>query len=510
MKNTGVPFNITIMDLSKEKLSGLKPVSSTDIMGSSGQKLGELNKLTEKELSWQGANNISSNFNEDGLFSISIFGRIGDKERDTRFSYVDIKTKVFHPVIFRTITSLKGLYGDIMSSKAYAVWDEETSDFVSSNESEGSTGYHFFLKHWDKIKFKKTGSLGREDNIKLIEKFKHLALVNKILILPAGLRDVRPGAGNRLEFDEINDVYRSIIGISRTITSTAENVNSPVLNYSRYRLQIAFNEVFNTLETMLKDKKGFVQSKWAKRRVFNGTRNVISSMNTAKKVLGSKHGSKATDTIMGLYQVMKGSLPHTINLIRNSYLSDIVGLDSLGNAAKLVDTKTLKSDMVELPPTVKDRWSTLDGLEKIINTYQDPHNRHKPVIIEDRYLALIYKGPDQTFRVFSDIDELPEGFDRKYVEPISLIEFLYLSGYHSWNKMKVIVTRYPVTGLGSSYPSDVYTRTTMVGEVRHELGPDWKPMGEDFVAVEFPKKEPFAFVDSQIVSPVRMKGLGAD
>lgn len=344
----------------------------------------------------------------------------------------------------------------------------------------------------------------------MVEKYRERALTRRILVMPAGLRDIRVGAGNRLESEEINDVYRRIVGISRTIASGGERVTSPALDYSRYQLQMAFNEVYATIENLLRDKKGFIQRRWARRAVFNGTRNVISAMDTSKRKLGDVDAAKATDTVLGLYQTMKGAMPLTINRVRESYVAEAFGIGDTSTTAKLVDPKTYKQELVDLPSTVKDRWTTMDGLERIVNGFENPETRHQPVTVEGRYLALIYKGPDKTFRIFGDIDELPETLDRQHVEPITMVELLYLAGYRDWNDLKVVVTRYPVTGMGSSYPSDLYVKTSSVGEKRSELGPDWEPLGDAFVAPEFPTKDPRTFLDSMVISPTRMPGLGAD
>lgn len=510
MKSTDLPFNIEIMRVDADLVRNLKPVSSTDIMESSGQKLGPSELLDSKGLKWQGSGNLTSNFHPDGLFSIDTFGRVGDKRRDTQFSYINIKTTVFHPLIYKALGKLKGLYLDILAGKAYAVWDPKERDFIASNDQEGETGFQFFVQHWTDIKFKRSDSPTRTERINLIRKYQDRALTSRILVMPAGLRDVRVGAGNRLEFDEINDIYRRVVGISRTVAGSGEKITSPALNYSRHQLQTAFNEIYDLIENMLRDKKGFIQHRWARRRVYNGTRNVISSMDTSKEYLGGKGAPKAYDTVLGLFQTMRGAMPFTINHLRDGYLSEAFGIEDTSTVARLVNPKTLKRETVELPSETKDLWTTLDGLERVVNSFKELENRHRTVWVEGYYLALIYKGPDRTFRIFGDIDELPENLDREHVHPISLVEFLYLSGYREWNKLKVITTRYPVTGMGSSYPSSLYVKTSVVGEARHELGPDWEPLGDDFVAEEFPTKEPNAFLDSSIVSPTRVPGLGAD
>jgi hypothetical protein len=132
-------------------------------------------------------------------------------------------------------------------------------------------------------------------------------------------------------------------------------------------------------------------------------------------------------------------------------------------------------------------------------------------MVEDYYLALIYRGPDKTFKIFSDIDKLPKHLDRKYVHPITPIELLYLSGYRIWHRYYGFVTRYPITGTGSTYPSSAYVKTTTEGEERRELDENWEPYPDhSYVALEFPRADVNTFVDSLVLSPTRLAGLGAD
>lgn len=510
MKSTEIPFNIELIKLDPRRLQRMRAVSTADIMDSSTQRLGSVDNIINKSLKWSGQERAVEGFHDDGLFSTLIFGRIGEEDRDNRFSYINIRVNIFHPLVYKSLVKLKGLYGNIMAGKAYASWNPETLDFDAADELTGQTGYQFFVKYWDQIKFRETKSPLRSQTIKLIHRYKDRALYNKVLVMPAGLRDVRVLTGGRLDFDEINDIYRRMVGLSRTIASSNEKVTSSSMDYSRHLLQQAFNEIYDYIIVMLKDKRGLIQEKWASRRVFNGTRNVISAMDTSRRFIGGKDAPRVSDTVLGLYQTMKGSLPLTIHYIRNGYLGEALGIGTEGTTARLVDVKTWKQEIVELPPITKDRWTTIDGLEKVIQSFQDVKHRHDPVLIDGRYLALIYKGPDKTFRIFSDIDELPEHLDRKYVSPITLIEFLYLSGYNKWKDLKTIVTRYPVTGMGSTYPSTLYVKTTTVGEQRAELDDNWERIGDDNVAYEFPTKTPLSFVDEMNISPLRIKGLGAD
>ena len=71
------PVYFKLMHLTLERLRVLKPVTVLDIY----------------------TNNTES-FHPNGLFSIEIFGRVGSDDRDKRFSFIDLKTDIFHPLYF--------------------------------------------------------------------------------------------------------------------------------------------------------------------------------------------------------------------------------------------------------------------------------------------------------------------------------------------------------------------------------------------------------------------------
>lgn len=487
MKNSDIPFNVTLMELTPEKLQRIRPVAAPDIY-----------------------DGISGNFHENGLFSVLTFGRVGDEQRDTRFGYIDAVVTVFHPTVFRALCQLKALYRDIMSGTRYAIWNAKESDFEAASELEGETGYAFFLTHWHKIKFKETKSPIRTQRVKMIEKYRKVATTSKILVLPAGLRDYVIDSTGRGTQDEINDIYRKILGASKVLVGVDGSELSPIFDNSRKSIQQSFNEIYDTISQMITGKKGFFQEKFGSRRIFNGTRNVISAMDTSVGNLDAKNAPGFNDTMLGLFQVIKGALPVTVYLLRNGWLSEVFGEGGSGTSANLVDQKTLQRDVVELPLDVRDRWVTVEGLEKLVESFRNPTQRFNPIEIEGRYLGLIYIGPDKTFKIFGDIRDLPEHLDRTYVEPLTYVHLLYLCGYKRWNSLKAIVTRYPVAGIGSTYPSHVYCKTTIVGEMRRELGEDWVPLDDEHVALEFPTRNPESFVDSQIVHPSRIAGMKAD
>ncbi len=485
MSREMLPFNIELFILEKSQLETMRPVTSLDYY-----------------------ENVNGQLHEDGLFSVTIFGRVGDEARDERFSYIDLHCTILHPVIHKTLVQLKGLYQGIMSGTLYARWDETLKDFVATDELHGKTGYGFFMDHWRNIQFHRTRSPLRDVRLKLIEQYKDRAVLDKILVLPAGMRDIEVGDDGRPVVGEVNTFYRKLIAVARTVGNRHGAHETEALNIPRTVMQTTFNEIYEYFTQMLSGKKGFVQNRWGGRRIASGTRNVISAMNASTALLGGPRAPKFTDTIVGLYQTAVGLLPITIYHLRTRYLDEIFGIGD--GKAKLIDPKTFKGVITDVALDTFDKWTTNEGLEKIVQAYGELSTRKKAIMIDDYYLALIYRGLDKTFRVFYDIDELPSHLKRSDVHPINYTELLYLSGYRIWNKQHAFITRYPITGTGSTFPSTIYLKTTTEGEERQELGDDWQPLGPEYVALEFPRNDLDTYVESLVLPSTRLAGLGAD
>lgn len=484
MRSAMLPFNIEIMNPQRIPWAMLRPVTSLDIY-----------------------DGLTTELNDNGLYSIPIFGRVGSDERDEKFSYIHIKSSIFHPEIFKSLIALKQMYAGILSGNTYAVWDENEKDFIKSSAMEGRTGYSFFVEHWKDIEFKETGSPKRSDKIKLIKKYKEIAMYRNILVLPAGLREIQiDSVTGRTVENEVNDMYRKLLSAANTIADDPQLANGYLYDTARWTLQNRFNELYEHYAGMLSGKRGLLQQKWGSRRVFNGTRNVLTSAQLGTETLGSMTAPDLNNTRIGLYQLARGALPLTIHMLQNGWLSHVF---ANGTLAKLIDRKTLRSFDSEIDPMTLTKWTTQEGLEKLINGFREPQLRNKPITINGNFLGLVYSD-GKTFKVFGDIDELPDNLSRKHVHPMTYTELMYLSGYKRWNDLYMLVVRYPITGMGSVYQTKAYVCTTIKSSVQQELDENWEPI-DDAYALEFPTNEREAeFMESLAVHPSRLGLLGGD
>lgn len=482
MSKLSIPFNLSMLVLDDAKLQGVKPVRSLDI--------------------FDGA---TKNFHEDGFFSQSIFGRIGDERRNARFSYIDIKVNIFHPLVFNTLTQLKQLYNDILLGRAFAKWDAEIKDFVKADQLTGKTGFHFFEQHWRDIVFEQRDSDIRDINIKLITMFKDKAMTSKIVVMPAGLRDFEIQADGRQSEDEFNNFYHKLLAVSNSIVPGMVKNNLEQLNGSRVTLQLEFNKLYDRFESMIEGKRKLLMGSWATRAVWNGTRNVITTTNIKTNELNSPGGVDFNHTVVGLYQYLKATLPVSKYQLKNGFLSKVF----IGPNAPvfLTDKKTLKKVTVNLKPKYYDQWMSEEGLDKVINLYGEESLRHNEIEIEGYYIGLMYRG-EGTFKMFQDIDELPAHLSKDDVRPITFTELLYLSVYEKSDTYPAFVTRYPVTGYGSIYPSYCFLRPTVTVEERAPLDDNWEIDTNAKKSYNFPTKS--AFVNSMSPNPARLGRLGAD
>lgn len=478
-----LPFNIELLTLSDEDVRNVTPIKVLDILDGS-----------------------SKNLHPQGLFSTEIFGKYGEERRNRTFSYINLNIDIFHPVYYKAIIELKSLYERILSKKAYAIWNDEIKDFEESDIVKGKTGFNFFLSHFKDIKFVSRDSTERDFNIKLVEKYKERCIMNKLVVIPAGLRDYTIDEETKKPSqDEINLLYIKALSISGIIENINKNVNTDFLDTPRYNIQLTVYEIYNYLKSLLEGKNKLVTGKFASRKIFHSTRNVATShISESTKLFGDKSVS-STQTVVGTYQFMKAITPLAINKLRTGFLSEVfIGPNS---PSLLVNKKTLKKEMVNVDPYYYDKWMTYEGLEKLLALYGQENLRHNYIEIDNYYLGLIYLGKNNTFKLIHDKDDIPEDMIDGTVRPITFTELLYISVYKDASDIPCLDTRYPVAGYGGIYPSYVYLRTTVKSEVRTELDHQWKPL--NVKAMEFPIIDK-AFYNSLSVSQPHVKRLGID
>lgn len=444
----------------------------------------------------------------DGLYSNETFGMVGTAVRDTRISYIDLKLPIIHPIIYESIVKSSELYRGILSNREFAIWNPTKKLFEKSDIVDGETGYNFFCKHINELEIEATGSTSRSQLIKLLEKNRGKYLTDKMVVIPAGLRDVMVEVDGRTTSDEINELYYRLLAISNTVNKASVKFAIESFDQQRISLQNKVNEIYNHIKSILEGKNGFLQRKFMTRNVYDTTRNVLSAMAIVSPRLHDPRGFDVNDTAVGLFQAAKAIRPKTVYGLRNGFLSEVFTNPS--SPALLTDPKTKKSVRVNVNVNTFSNWFSGEGLEKLLTHFREDSMRHDTIMIDGYWLGMTYLGPDDTFAFIHSVDDIPP--DRRKsarLSPITYAELIYSAIYVGIRDYPLFLTRYPITGQGSIYPSNTHLRTTSNSLCLTELDTNtWTPKYNE-KALEFPCKGE-SFFNSMSPHPSKLKGLGGD
>lgn len=452
----------------------------------------------------------STNFHPQGLFSTTVFGAVGSEYRSRRFGYIDLGVTIMHPLVYYAVINLKAFYKQIAEGKTLAVFDPKTKSFEKSTDATAQTGYQFFISHVHELKFEKNESDKRNFLIDLFEKSvkegKHT--MRYVLVLPAGLRDYYVDPDGKPQEDEINSFYRKLISQSAIVDPIAVKKTPEVYDNVASGLQDVSLELFVYLKSLLEGKHKLVLGKWLSRKIFNSTRNVLSSAIDKTNSIDDVNRLRYNESQVGLHQFARACVPKSLYEIKNKYIKMIFVENT--TTAFLTNAKTLRKEEVLNSHIQKDYelWTSSQGLEKVIASLGNLNTRNFPVLVNKgrHYLGLVYRD-EKYFKFFQDITELPEGFDKSKVAPVTLAEMVYMSLYHLNGKYPGMITRYPITGYGSIYPCYVKLATTMSSFTLEELDEEWKPSGN--VASSFPDARSDYF-NTCSVHPSHLGALGGD
>lgn len=496
------PFNISLLDVGKYiKEHGTKEVTSAFIKESS-----------------------SNRFHPGGLFSELIFGQIASEERSLTSGFMSLNCSVFHPIIFQNIVSIKRLYGEIMAGSTYVIWNQDEGDFerAAENEEGADTGYTFFMKHFENINFKSTASLRRSDKVEVVLKYKDTRLVDKIIVIPAGIRDIKDSTMGRMEKDSINSLYASLLANASAMPPGADK--NPLFDTVHYIVQKKVNDIYEQLSTMVRGKGGFFEGKFYHRNIARGTRNVITASQMEAESPNSPQYHKVTETKVPLFQAAKAAANQLVYWYKSLFYDQI--LNNSSDNIPLINKDTLKLEYVPIDAKDKDRLLTSDGIEKTIDRFRDPFNRFMPASARVAnygskptyyYLFMVYDIGTDVY-IFRNVDEfkarmkdLGQEVDTSKIRALTNAEMLYIATYFALQGTHGFVTRYPVTDEQSIYPSETHLMTTspsrqiklrmniMVGdeEGSYVTLPEYPVIGRDFV-------------DALMLHPTRLKSLGGD
>jgi len=443
--------------------------------------------------------NMGRQIDENGLYSQRIFGSVGSEKRMTTFAYIDIYVPLLHPRIYYYLTKLSKLYMNIMAGKAYAVFNNKTKDFEASDIANGETGFTFFMKHVYELNPPKRDGAERNDIIEVFKKYqKKGTLTNdKLLVLPAGLRDFEVDKHDRVIENEVNDYYRAIFNAAQILKNIDHDSTADAFMFN---LQNKIELLRDFIKRFLNGKKGLINGDYFSRAVEYRSRTVITGTPLKLKRLDEIPDDIIDRCEVGILQYTKSLDPITKHHVISKFISNAISEER--DDVYLFD-KNMKLTTIPTTSKVKRRWLTDDGLDKVMNMLMDSSINNEPVMVEDHYLAVL-EDTGETITYYADPHSIPES---KYLRPITYGELFFLSIYETVNKYPAVLTRYPIAEQGSIVPVILGLHTTTkTRNVKFKyVGIDSKKYSIN----KYPTQDN-EWVHGMNIPFMRMEGFGAD
>ena len=473
-------LNFLLMAVGPDQVRRLKPVTNLGVLVSS-----------------------TSDFHPDGLFSTEIFGLQGSSTRSTTYSYLNLRLSVIHPTVYKALSTARSLYANIMKGTVYAIWNPKLKDFVPADMTTGSTGYSFFMKHLKELKPEDSGSNSRKELIALLNKYTDRLSSRYLMVIPAGYRDHYLDDNGRPSEDEVNGLYRKVLNYANTIPEDAKE-SDPALDTVRYNIQLAVFAVDKYFENNIFGKHKFINTKWIRRGIHQGTRNVLTAQQHSTLDIKSPGMIRTYHTTIGLYQFIKATVPYAVHAMKNSFIETIFPMDE--GRMSMTNKETLKQVWLPVDHSIQRTFTTYDAFNKFVNGLELAVNRDRDLVYKSNYYGLIYEG-EQEYMLLQDIDALPERLDRELVRPLKVVDLLHLAIHTYSYDMPALVTRYPVLTEGGIYVSMLYLKTTNLTKVMYELDPTGNRTG--VIVKSFPILSS-KYYDSVSVGVKHLGRLGAD
>ena len=395
---------------------------------------------------------------DDGLFSTEIFG-VTAEERKHKYGYINLNTKIIHPVIYGVLTSLQQNIDKCCAGEG--CWEvTEKGDLIRLKDGDPKanpdhTGMDWFIKNLPKIKFHKNKSRQRTERIDLLNTFtQYEYIIDKWIVLPVYYRDVENTGGVK-KTPKINKEYQNLIRYAKSLQDTSFAFIS---NNAKYNIQQTTIRIHNYFKEILEKSHGFFKQNVVGKNPDYGHRSVISCMlldqyDTPDEVpIDTEHcGVPLAELCVTLY-------PFIVRWVTN-YLTEMFETSGIRH---YVRTNKGEVSFVELYEPMEDYQP--DIIKKRIDKWIDNYEtRFEPLNVR-------YKNDDGTIKTVPLVF-LGRPYNIRHPEesvdtPISNRAFtwtdlLYIAACECSEDKHIWITRYPLVSYTGIFPCGIHVLSTI-------------------------------------------------
>lgn len=378
-----------------------------------------------------------TNPTDDGLYSYTIFGRPGSKERQERYGWINLKRRFIHPVAYDLLKNLGRQFENIILGKKFYRLDEEGN--LIEDEENGKTGIDFLYKNFNKIKIKETGTKSRTKKISLKEELKpNEVFITKFIVCPAYIRDFNPNSNNRggVSQDEVNKMYSKLLSLTSNLTED-KSVSLDLYNMiTESNIQTIINRIYVYFIEKLAHKNGHIHQAMLGKTIDYSTRSVISAPNFYSNTY-DKQEVLFGYTGVPLTQLVVLFFPFYVNYIQNFMLQHEMDV-------KIVQYKNKKSENVTDKLNIREIF-TEDLIKKLLNVF----------VRTEEYRFQTLRLEDKNGNIY-----ILEMFKNELGREFTLMDLIFLSTYDIVQDKHVYVSRYPIDSRNNIYPSKIKILST--------------------------------------------------
>ena len=376
----------------------------------------------------------------DGLLSTEIFG-INATERKTNFAYIDLKTYLIHPVIYKSLLRMnRNIEYIVQGSKNFIINDKGE---LIEDEEKGNTGATWLYNNWEKIKFPRNDSRIRNERIDLLEAFdKDTIFVHYWIVIPAFSRDVnlQDSSEGKVAVHELTKMYSQLIRYASIVEKS--NGFEFMINTTKYNMQLQLVELYDQYKGKIEKKHGLIKKSLMGKSVDYGVRTVISAPRIGYNrpedmMVDSSH------TGIPLYMCCSLLTPFIVHWVRNFFRRE---LESTGSKYPVVG-KDGKVEYVKLKNP--ELHFNEEYIEKAIAKFiKSPYNRFDRIELPldgDYGNKKLY----MTFTGRQYIEGEPETASPLMQRHATWTDILYMAAYECCQDKYVYITRYPLSNITS-------------------------------------------------------------
>lgn len=231
----------------------------------------DINKFIEKNKCGEVTNSkvTPKGFEIGSLWDERIFGNVGSRDRKNKFGYIQLKTKLIHPVVYNTLK--------VCSETTSKIIDKKASYIVSNKQyiedDHGETGISFLIRTLPEIDLQLMSKKEKIGNSSFLEANKFNILIDKFVVIPASYRDIDISKKDSMQMmSEINNLYKDILYINSQLSGD-EFLDMILIE----KLQNSLNKLVTWLQAQLKGKKGVLRGSMLKKRMDYSTRLVCTT-----------------------------------------------------------------------------------------------------------------------------------------------------------------------------------------------------------------------------------------